>query len=344
MGKTTYKDAGVDIDAANKSNSLIKQHVRKTFDSSVEMDMGTFAGAVNLEKLKKYRNPVLVSSIDGVGTKIIVASMMNKWDSVGKDIVNHCANDILAVGGEPLFFLDYVASEKLKPETIEQIVKGMSEACRDNGMPLIAGETAEMPGVYKEGEHDIVGCIVGVAEKDNVVNGSRINEGDVLIGLESNGLHTNGYSLARKVLFDTAGFSVDEKVGDFRISIGEELLRPHKSYVKHVLELISKFDVHGIAHITGGGLLENLPRIIPEGLSVEIEKATLNPPEIFRLIQEKGSVPENDMYRTFNMGIGMVLIVPANGSSKVLARLKELGEESGIIGKVVKGAVGVKLI
>ncbi len=340
----TYKDSGVDIDAAHKSNSLIKGHVKKTFDSSVVTDMGAFAGVVNLEKLKKYNNPVLVSSIDGVGTKLAVASMMKKWDTVGKDIVNHCANDILAVGGEPLFFLDYVASGKLEPKTMEQIVKGMSEACLENGMPLIAGETAEMPGVYMEGEHDIVGCIVGVAEKDRVLNGTALKEGDVLIGLESNGLHTNGYSLARKVLFDVAGFSVDDKVGDFDVSLGEEMLRPHKSYVKVAMDIMTKFSVHGIAHITGGGLLDNIPRILPKGLAVEIQKSSLNPPEIFRLIGEKGNVPEDDMYRTFNMGVGIVIVVPENESEKILGRLKELGEEAGIIGKVVSGQPSVKLI
>ncbi|UCD03255.1 MAG: phosphoribosylformylglycinamidine cyclo-ligase [Candidatus Aenigmatarchaeota archaeon] len=342
--KITYKDAGVNIDAANESTKRIKEHVKKTFDSSVVIDMGTFAGAVNLEKLKKYKNPVLVSSIDGVGTKLMIASMMNKWDTIGKDIVGHCANDILSVGGEPLFFLDYIASASMKPEIIEQIVKGMSHACRENGIPLVAGETAEMPGVYREGEHDIVGCIVGVAEKDRTLDGSKIKEDDVIVGVASDGLHTNGYSLARKVLFDVAGFSVDQKVGDFDITIGEELLRPHRSYVRPVLDVMSKFEVRGMAHITGGGLIENIPRILPDGLAVEIQKASLNPPEIFHLIKEKGNVPEHDMYRTFNMGVGMVLIVPEDDGIPVLKRLKELKEEAGIIGRVVHGEWGVKLI
>ncbi len=342
--QTTYKDSGVDIDAANEAKREIKEHVRKTFDPSVELDMGAFAGAVNVEKLKDYKNPVLISSIDGVGTKLMVAAKMNKWDTVGKDMVGHSVDDILAVGAKPFFFLDYIASSKLKPEIVEQIVKGMSEACSENNIPLIAGETAEMPGVYKEGEHDVVGCIVGIVERESVVDGSGIKEGDVLIGLKSDGLHTNGFSLARKVLFDIAGYSVNDYVEELGATIGEELLKPHKSYVKAVLELLKQFEIRGIAHITGGGLPENIKRILPEDLGAEIQKSELDTPPIFRLIQEKGNVPEEDMFRTFNMGIGMVLIVSKDSGEAVLKRLESLYQKSSIIGRVLKGNFGVKII
>ncbi len=342
--KTTYKDAGVDIDEANRSNSLIREHVRRTFDRSVITDMGAFAGAVSLDKARKCKDPVLVSSIDGVGTKLMIASRMNKWDTIGKDIVNHCANDILAMGAEPLFFLDYVATEKLRAETMEQIVKGMSEACMENGMPLIAGETAEMPGVYSKGEHDIVGCIVGVADRSSFVNGEKIREGDIVIGLESSGLHTNGYSLARKVLFEKAGYSVSDVMEGSGKKIGEVLLKPHVSYSKAVLKLMKAMPVHGIAHITGGGFLENIPRILPNGLSVEIEKGKINKHEIFTLIQEKGRVPEDDMYRTFNMGIGLVIIVPEKRAEAAIGELVKSGHKSYRIGRVVKGGGKVKLI
>ncbi len=341
---TTYRDAGVDIDESNRSNGMIRKHVRDTFDSSVITDMGAFAGVVSLEKLGNYKSPVLVSSIDGVGTKLMIARMAGKWGTVGKDIVNHCANDILALGAAPLFFLDYVATGKLSASTMEQILKGMGEACRENGMPLIAGETAEMPGMYAEGDHDVVGCIVGVADRDGFVNGERIADGDVLIGVASSGLHTNGYSLARKVIFDVAGCSVDDELPGTGRKIGDVLLEPHISYSKAVLALLGKHDVRGIAHITGGGFTENMPRILHDGLAVEIEKGKLRTPEIFRFIQEKGGVPEADMYRTFNMGVGLVLIVPKSEEGPVIAGLKSSGHDAYSIGRVVRGERSVKLI
>lgn len=335
--RTTYKDSGVDIEAGDETVRRITEHVKRTSDASVELGVGMFAGAVNLKKLEKYKDPVLVSSIDGVGTKLMVAAKTGRWDTVGRDIVNHSANDILAVGGEPLFFLDYIASGKLEPGTVEQIVKGMSDACIENGMPLVAGETAEMPGVYKDGEHDVVGCIVGVAEKGNMIDGSKIREGDVVIGLQSNGLHTNGYSLARHVLFDVAGLSVNDRPEGMDASLGEEMLRPHRSYVKAVLPLLREHGVDGIAHITGGGLPGNISRIMPPGLSVVIEASKLNTPAIFRVIEQKGNVPRDDMFMTFNMGIGMVLIVTKDASGPILNKLEELGQKADIIGGVVAG-------
>jgi phosphoribosylformylglycinamidine cyclo-ligase len=338
--KTTYKDSGVDIGAGDEAVRLIKEHVKRASDASVELGAGMFAGAVNLKRLGKYKDPVLVSSIDGVGTKLMVASKMNRWDTIGHDIVNHSANDILAVGGEPLFFLDYIASGKLKPAIVEQIVKGMSEACIGNGMPIVAGETAEMPGVYKEGEHDVVGCIVGVAEKEKIIDGSGIKDGDVLIGLRSDGLHTNGYSLARHVLFDVAGHSVSDRLDGLEASVGEELLKPHRSYVKAVLPLLGEFRISGIAHITGGGLPGNISRIMPSGLSAVIDESELKTPAIFHVIQKEGNVPRDDMLRTFNMGIGMVLVVANDVSERVLQRLEGLGQEAGIIGRVTQSGGG----
>ena len=335
----TYKESGVDIDAGNESVKRIKDHVKKTFNSGVVLGVGSFGGAINTERIRNFKEPVLVASIDGVGTKLKIAAAMNKWDSVGKDIVNHCANDILAVGAEPFYFLDYIATEKLRPEIIEQIVKGMSEACSELKMPLIGGETAEMPGVYEKGEHDVVGCITGIVEKGNVLDGSHVKEGNVLIGLHSDGLHTNGFSLARKVLLEK--HKVNDFIDDIKSTVGDALLVPHRSYVNEVKDVMKDFDVMGIAHITGGGLVENVPRIIPEGLGVEIDKSRINVLPIFKLIQKEGNVPEDDMWRTFNMGIGMVIIISGDQADKVLQKLESLATGASVIGRVVKGK-GVK--
>jgi phosphoribosylformylglycinamidine cyclo-ligase len=338
--ETTYKKSGVDIIAGAEAVNRIKEHVNSTADESVELGVGMFAGAVNLKKLSRYKDPVLVSSIDGVGTKLSVAAKMDRWDTVGKDIVNHSCNDILAVGGEPLFFLDYIASGKLRPGIVEQIVRGMSEACIENGIPLVAGETAEMPGVYIDGEHDVVGSIVGVAEKGDMIDGSGIKKGNIVIGLRSNGLHTNGYSLARRVLFDLAGMSVSDRPEGLDSSIGEALLKPHLSYVRAVLPLIRDHAVNGIAHITGGGMPGNIERIVPGELSVEIEASSIKTPAIFRIIQRKGNVPRNDMFSTFNMGIGMVLIVQEEAGPSTVKRLEGLGQKADIIGSVIERGNG----
>ena len=336
---TTYKDAGVDIAAGGEAVKRIKGLVKGTFSKDVLLGVGAFGGCVSAEKLKKFDKPVIISSIDSVGTKTMIAVKMNKWESVGKDMVGHSCGDILACGAEPWFFLDYLASSKLEPEKVEQIVKGIAEGCKENNMSLIAGEIAEMPGVYHKDETDIVGCIVGVAEKDQIVDGSKIQEGNVLVSLPSSGLHTNGFSLARKVIFEIAGLAVNDKVDGVEGTIGEALLKPHKSYVKEVLPLVRESRVNGIAHITGGGLVDNIGRLLPEGLGAKIEKAKLRVPGIFKFIQEKGEVPEEDMFKTFNMGSGIVLIVDKAEAEKIIEELNG----AWAIGEIVKGK-GVEII
>jgi len=269
---------------------------------------------------------------------------MGKWDTVGQCLVNHSANDILVIGAAPFYFLDYVACEKLNPEIVEQIVKGMTIACKELDMPLIKGETAEMPGVYAKGEYDLAGTITGIVDREKFIDGKGIAKDDVLIGLESNGLHTNGYSLARKVLFDIAGYSVSDYLEELKMTIGEELLRVHKCYSKPVLDLYHSHKIKGIAHITGGGLLENIPRVMPQGYGVIIEKSKIDIQPIFHLIQEKGSVPEEDMFRTFNMGVGLVLIVAPDHVEEMINKLKEkYNQNASVIGKVVHGE-GVELV
>ncbi|MHB1190122.1 MAG: phosphoribosylformylglycinamidine cyclo-ligase, partial [Armatimonadota bacterium] len=262
MDRATYKEAGVDIEAGNQAVLRMKEHIRATFNDSVLTDVGTFGGMFALDA-SGMEKPVLVASIDGVGTKLKVAFMMNKHDSVGHDIVNHCVNDILVQGARPLFFLDYFATGQLSPTVAVEIVKGMSEACQAAGCVLIGGETAEMPGLYLAGEYDIAGCIVGMVDRNKIIDGSKILPGDVLIGLTSNGLHTNGYSLVRHIFFDMAKLRVDQEIPELGTTLGEELLRPHKSYAKPVQAILSEFDVHGMAHITGGGFYDNIPRTLP---------------------------------------------------------------------------------
>lgn len=335
MAGVTYKDAGVNINANNEANERIKKHVRSTFNESVLADAGHFGGALSAAKLKEYNEPVLITSIDGVGTKLMIAKMMNKWDTVGFDIVSHSANDILAVGAEPFFFTDYIASAKLEPVIVELVVKGLAQACKENNIPLIAGETAEMPGVYCQGELDLVGSITGIGEKSKLIDGSSTKEGDILLALPSNGLHTNGYSLARKVMFEIAGYTIHsapEELGG--TSVGEELLKPHKSYVSEVQPLVKEGLLKGIAHITGGGLIDNVPRIIPEGLGAKIKKSKINILPIFKLIQEKGDVPEDDMWRTFNMGVGLVLVTAPETVEKIKEKIPNAYE----IGTVAQGS------
>ncbi|MDD9953558.1 MAG: phosphoribosylformylglycinamidine cyclo-ligase [Candidatus Woesearchaeota archaeon] len=299
---TTYKDAGVDIDAGNASVDKMKAYVQDTFNEHVLADVGSFGG---LYKFTGYENPVLVASSDGVGTKTKIAAMMKKFDTVGQDLVNHCANDILVQGAKPLFFLDYVAASTLKPDMIADVVKGLAAACKANGCALIGGETAEMPGVYCRGEFDVASAIVGAAEEGKLITGEAIKEGDTVLGLPSNGLHTNGYSLAIKVFLEDGGMMVDDEFEG--TTIGDALLAVHKSYVQDVLPLIEKDLVHGMAHITGGGIVENVPRVLPKGLGVKLTEKW-NVPPIFTKLQEMGNVPADEMYRTFNMGIGFVLI------------------------------------
>lgn len=335
-----YTQAGVDIEAGNETVRRIKADVASTHTNAVLTGIGSFGGLYDLgEIIKNYKNPVLVQSIDGVGTKLSVARMMNKYDTVGEDIVNHCCDDLLAMGARSLTFLDYVAHDKLDPNTMASMVGGMAKACRENGVSLIGGETAEMPGTYMAGEHDIAGSITGVVEKDKIITGERIVEGDILIGLPSSGLHTNGYSLARKILFEMAGHDVNTVVDEIGMSVGDALLKVHVNYSVPVLEMLDRgIDIRGIAHITGGGFLENIPRVLPTNLDAQINLNSWPVLPIFSYMQKVANVPEDQMYRAFNMGIGLILVVPQTEKEKVAEVLNKYPEfKMYEIGKIVKG-------
>ncbi len=341
MGKNTkksaYAKAGVDIDQAEKAVDLMKKHVRSTYNQYVLSKIGAFGGLLDASMIKHLNNPVLVQSIDGVGTKMMVAEMMNKY-TIGQDIVNHCINDILVLGAQPITFLNYVGAARLKPKTMEEIVKNMAIACEEVGIPIISGETAEMPGVYCEGRHDVVGCITGIVGRCKIIDGSKIADGDILIGLPSNGLHTNGYSLARKAFFKTGGFKVNTTVSQLGyITAGAELLKVHKCYFEEVFPLlgISTIEIHGIAHITGGGLIDNIARLLPKGLCAKININWEIPP-VFKLIQKIEKVSDIEMCRVFNLGIGMVLIAPAQYVSRIKGILSEKNMPGITIGKIKK--------
>ena len=341
-----YTQSGVNIDAGNETVSRIKKDVASTHTKAVLTGIGSFGGLYDIgEILKSYKNPVLVQSIDGVGTKLSVARMMNKYDTVGEDIVNHCCDDLLAMGAKSLTFLDYVANDKLEPAVMEAMVGGMAKACRENGVSLIGGETAEMPGVYASGEHDIAGCITGVVEKDKIITGEKIQEGDIILGLPSSGLHTNGFSLARRLLFTVAGHKADEVVGDLGMSVGEALLKVHVNYSRPVLAMLDNdIDIRGIAHITGGGFIENIPRVLPESLDAEITKGSWTMLPVFSYLQKIGNVPEEEMYRVFNMGIGLMLIVPQSEKENIENTLKDFPDFKIFeIGKIIKGSKKVVL-
>ncbi|HHT9151539.1 MAG TPA: phosphoribosylformylglycinamidine cyclo-ligase, partial [Candidatus Wujingus californicus] len=301
-------------------------------------------------RFKKYSNPVLVSSTDGVGTKLKIAFMMNKHDTIGIDLVAMCVNDIIVLGAEPLFLLDYLASSRIVPEVLREVLDGIVEGCRQAGCALIGGETPEMPGFYKEGEYDIAGFVVGVVEKDKIVSGSTIRPGDVVIGLSSKGIHSNGFSLVRKVFFDTAKMKVTQRLNKYGLetTLGEELLKPTRIYVEPILKILNKHKtkriIKGMAHITGGGLLENIPRILPEGCSVQLEKVSWKVPKIFEIVQELGGIEDGEMFHVFNMGIGMIIIVPKSDAEVVLRDLKNLKEQARIIGEIVKGKRIVNII
>lgn len=332
----SYKDAGVDIDAANQSVEMIKKWVGMTKRPEVLADIGSFGGFFALNN-SKYKEPILVSGTDGVGTKLKIAQMLGVHDSVGIDLVAMCVNDILAHGAEPLFFLDYIALGKLEPALVEALVKGVSQGCVQAGCALIGGETAEMPGFYREDEYDLAGFAVGVVERSRLINGNTIEDGDLLIGLPSSGLHSNGYSLARKVLLEKAGLKADSFVQQLGTTLGEVLLTPTRIYVKTVLALLEEVEVRGMAHITGGGLGENLARIIPAGLGAEIDSTAIETPAVFKLIAELGQVPREEMFRTFNMGIGFVLAVSSHHCDKALKCLHSKGEKPIVIGRVSAG-------
>lgn len=328
----TYQAAGVNIDAGEETVDRIKPLVRSTFTKGVLTDIGAF-GAFFQPDFKAYEAPVMVSSVDGVGTKLKVAFMMNQHDTVGQDLVNHCVNDIAVCGAIPLYFLDYFSTGKLYPAVAEQVIKGFTIACRENGCALIGGETAEMPDLYADGEYDLAGTIVGIVEKSKILDGSRVQAGDILLGLPSTGLHTNGYSLARKVLF--SHFKTTDCPEDLAgASIGEVLLAVHRSYLAAIQAFIKADVAHGFSHVTGGGLVGNTMRIVPEGLSLNVDWQAWERPSIFNLIQKLGKVPEADMQRTFNLGIGLVAIVPPDRLAEALQIWQEMGEKPVVLGKV----------
>lgn len=339
-----YKTSGVDIDAGNETVRRIKQLAKSTFTPGVLSEIGSFGGLFKLDT-SAWTEPVLVSSADGVGTKLKVAFMANQHNTIGVDLVNHCVNDILVQGAVPLFFLDYLATGKLLPEVAEQIVHGLARACQDNGCALLGGETAEMPGFYHDGEYDVAGFIVGAVDRARLIDGKSITAGDVLIGLPSNGLHTNGYSLARKIVFEELKLKVDTHVPDLGETVGQALLRPHRSYLQVIKPLLSKGQIKGMAHITGGGITDNLPRVLPPGTAARVNRTSWRVPAIFRWLGESGRVPEYDLRRALNMGIGMILVVGKNDVDAVRQDLLNAGEaDSLVIGDIGAGDPGVEYV
>ncbi len=338
MGNNTYAGAGVDIAAKSQAFEMMKTAVRSTYGPEVLAGIGAFGGLFDASALKGMEHPVLVASTDGVGTKTKVAAKMNRWDTIGQDIVNHCINDILVQGAQPLFFLDYVASSKLHPEQIAAIVGGVATACKAAGCALLGGETAEMPGVYEAGEIDLAGTIIGLVERDSVIDGSRIQAGDAIVGLPSTGLHTNGYSLARRVFEGLDWNNTRPELGE---SIGDALLRVHRSYI-NVIKLLRmvEIDIRGMAHITGGGFQDNLPRVLPEGVSAVIRRGTWPELPIFKLIQQQGNIAAEEMFHVFNMGIGMLVVIPSEQVNRLDATLPNAAF---VVGEIVAGDKHVTL-
>jgi len=336
-----YKQSGVDIDAGNEVVRRIRSLARGTFTSGVLSEIGSFGGLFRLEDAG-VDDPVLVASADGVGTKLRVAFMSGVHRTIGVDLVNHCVNDILVQGAQPLFFLDYLATGRLDPDVAVQIVEGLATACRANGCALLGGETAEMPGFYADGEYDVAGFIVGVVARKNLIDGKSIAPGDVLVGIPSSGLHTNGYSLARRIAFETAGLAADSVVPELGQSIGAALLTPHRSYLSVVRPLIGTGLVKGMAHITGGGITDNLPRILPDGTHARVDRSTWEPPAIFKWLQRTGGVPERDMLRTFNMGVGLIVVCAPDREVELIDGLNSAGERGAVrIGEIRAGGEGV---
>jgi phosphoribosylformylglycinamidine cyclo-ligase len=331
----TYSDAGVDIDAATRATDRIKELARQTFNQRTLSEIGSFGGMFD-GAFPGLKQPVLVASADGVGTKLKIAFLANVHNTIGRDLVNHCVNDILVQGARPLFFLDYIATGKLEPETVAAIVEGIATGCRANGCVLLGGETAEMPDFYAGGEYDVAGFIVGVVDREKLIDGKAITEGDILLALPSVGLHTNGYSLARKLFFDVAGFKVDSHIDEIGVTVGDALLKTHVSYLQSLSPLLDGGSIKGLAHITGGGLTDNIPRILPEGTAVEITKQSWPVLPIFNLMQSIGNVPESEMYRTFNMGVGMVVVIAPENTEAVKEELEKTGPVFEI-GRVVQG-------
>ncbi|MFC1527147.1 phosphoribosylformylglycinamidine cyclo-ligase [Candidatus Neomarinimicrobiota bacterium] len=345
MKKIDYKSAGVDIDAGNKSVDLIKNAVKSTFNKNVLANIGSFGSLYNLkDTIVDYDHPILVQSIDGVGTKTIIARKMKKYDTIGMDLVSACCNDITVMGAKPLTFLDYIANDKLNPTIIKEIVDGMASACRENDIALVGGETAEMPDTYLPGEHDLVGIITGIVDKKNIIDGSKICKGDIVLGLPSTGLQTNGYSLARKLFFEVGQYKAFDSIPEFNKSVGETLLEPSYIYNNYIqLLLQNRIQINGMAHISGGGLVENIPRILPSNCTVEIKKDSCPVLPVFNVMQEIGNIDEDEMYRTFNMGIGMVIIIPEFAKDKINSILKDKISVFEI-GKVIQGKPKVSLV
>lgn len=353
MAGISYKDAGVDIEAKGKFTTDIYQQLRRTFGPRVIENPGGFAGLFSLNYdselfSKNSQHPVLVASTDGVGTKLKIAFMMDRHDTIGIDLVAMCVNDILVMGAEPLFFLDYMASSRMIPGKMKEVLRGIANGCCEAGCALLGGETPEMPGFYHDGEYDLAGFAVGVIERNKIIDGKGIGVDDVVIGLKSSGLHSNGFSLVRKVLFEKAKLDVNSKIKAINGTIGDELLKPTKIYVKPIRALLRHYRfkkvVKGMAHITGGGLVENIPRVLPEGCSVRIKKGSWPVPAIFEIIQKRGKIKEDEMYKVLNMGIGMVLIVSKYYAPSIIKKLKQLKEDSFIIGKVIKGNRKVEIV
>jgi phosphoribosylformylglycinamidine cyclo-ligase len=341
---SAYREAGVDIDAGNETVRRIRALARATFTPGVLSDIGSFGGLFRLDR-DGFREPVLVSSADGVGTKLKVAFMTGRHDTVGGDLVNHCVNDILVQGAVPLFFLDYLATGRLLPAVAEQIVSGIARACGENGCALIGGETAEMPGFYADGEYDLAGFIVGVVERSRIVDGRTIVPGDVLIGLPSSGLHTNGYSLARRVLFENARYTPEHWLEGIGMTVADVLLAPHRSYLHLVRPLLEQGRVKGLAHITGGGITENVPRILPDGCTAECRRDAWSVPPIFDLLQREGAIATEEMFRAFNMGIGLVIACAPDDAESVIETLVQLGEQRPVrLGRVIAGDRTVRYV
>ena len=332
-----YKASGVDIDAGNETVRRIRSLARSTFTPGVLSDIGSFGGLFRMEP-GRYKEPVLVASADGVGTKLKVAFMAGRHDTVGADLVNHCVNDILVQGAEPLFFLDYLATGKLAPEVAESVIGGMAGACRDNNCALLGGETAEMPGFYQDGEYDLAGFIIGAVDRPRLINGRAIAVGDVLVGVPSSGLHTNGYSLARRIVFETLKLDVGSYVPELSSTVGDALLQPHRSYLPLVQPLLEATRIKGMAHITGGGITDNLPRILPHGTAAVIDGSSWAVPPLFTWLRRAGDVPIDDMMRTFNMGIGLIIVVASDQAEPLISELAARGgRDARVIGEVVPG-------
>ena len=339
----TYRDSGVDIDEGNRAVDLIKNKIKGTYDNNVIGDLRNFSGLYSLKDFMSMEEPVLLSSTDGVGTKLKLAQMLNIHNTVGIDLVAMCVNDLICQGAKPLFFLDYIATGKLVPEKIDDIVSGIVEGCKQAGCALIGGETAEMPGMYSKEDYDLAGFSVGIADKNKIISGQNVKAGDTLIGIASSGIHSNGYSFIRKIFLEEYKYELNQYIEELEMTLGEALLVPTKIYVKLVMNLIQKYDLKAIAHITGGGVIENIPRVIPKGLGIDINKNSWEKPAIFKMIEEFNSIDEIELHKSFNMGIGLVIVVDSDKSEEITKFINEGEEKAFIIGEVVDSHEGVNL-